>query len=614
MTPRRLRFDRLECRDVPSIAFRFDYSLDSTGFFNDPERRAALEQAGFMLTSQLNDSLAAIAPGGTNSLTLTVTKPGTNQTVTLINPAIAADEIVVYAIGANLGGTHLGATGATSYRATGTTGFVNAVTHRGQNAALTESSPWGGIVGFNQSKNWYFGSGTLDATEYDFVSVAAHELMHVLGFGAGNPEFDQFVSGHQYVGPNASAIYGRSIPMEAHDGSIDHWAAGTTSYGAAPLMLGDLTPGTKRTVTAIDLAALADIGWQVDLVPTSVTTPALGDLGPVTGTSPTGQPQYTITQPPSAFIPVAAPSTTAGPAVLAIGAAEGQPPTVTGYDAAGKVAWTKQAFESTMTGGVRVAMADFNADGTLDIVTGTGPGVASRVRVFDGKTGNELFAISPFESRFTGGVYIAAGDITGDGKADLAISAGNLGGPRVRLFGGTSYAPLADFFAIEDTRFRGGTRPALADLTGDGKADLLVAAGLGGGPRVAAFDGASIVAGQTPRKFASDFFGGDVPTSDGAYLAVGDTNGDRTPDLVVSAGGTVTVYDGKTLGRNGRATATATFRPATADSRAGARIAVADVSGDGQADVLTFAGFAGTATQVAAYSPATMRLLGYDLS
>ncbi len=33
-----------------------------------------------------------------------------------------------------------------------------------------------------------------------------------------------------------------------------------------------------------------------------------------------------------------------------------------------------------------------------------------------------FFDILPFESSFTGGVFVAAGDLTNDGKADLAIT------------------------------------------------------------------------------------------------------------------------------------------------------------------------------------------------
>src|SRR5213079_163953 len=113
-----------------------------------------------------------------------------------------------------------------------------------------------------------------------------------------------------------------------------------------------------------------------------------------------------------------------------------------------------------------------------------------------GTTQDELFAVAPFEASFTGGVFVAAGDLTGDGLADLVISPDQGGGPRVRIFsGGNGFAQVADFFAIDDFNFRGGARAAVGDLNGDGVGDLVVAAGFGGGPRVAAFRGGSLATG-----------------------------------------------------------------------------------------------------------------------
>ncbi|MGH7485101.1 MAG: FG-GAP-like repeat-containing protein, partial [bacterium] len=79
-----------------------------------------------------------------------------------------------------------------------------------------------------------------------------------------------------------------------------------------------------------------------------------------------------------------------------------------------------------------LGLGDFNGDGTPDIAVGTGPGTVAEVKIFDGKTQAVLFDIQPFET-FTGGVFVAAGDITGDGKADFVITPDLSGGPRVEI-------------------------------------------------------------------------------------------------------------------------------------------------------------------------------------
>jgi hypothetical protein len=224
MTPRRTRFrlERLDSRDNPSVYFHFDYSLDSTGFFNDPARRAALEQAGFALTNQLNDSLDAVTPGGVNSWSVTMPNPVTGQPVTKSNLAIDADAIVVYAAGAPLAGDLLGTTQATTYTATGTAGWLQTVQRRGE--ALGDFAPWGGEVSFDSGTNWHFGAGYPNANQYDFRSVAQHELMHILGFGAGNPAFERSVSGSQYIGANVVAIAGGPVAVvgDAEPGGGKH--------------------------------------------------------------------------------------------------------------------------------------------------------------------------------------------------------------------------------------------------------------------------------------------------------------------------------------------------------------------------------------------------------
>src|SRR5205814_6388324 len=60
----------------------------------------------------------------------------------------------------------------------------------------------------------------------------------------------------------------------------------------------------------------------------------------------------------------------------------------------------RPAFDPAFAGGVRTAAADLNGDGVAEAVVGTGPGGVSLVRVLDGATGSQLFAVQPFESAF----------------------------------------------------------------------------------------------------------------------------------------------------------------------------------------------------------------------
>ena len=136
---------------------------------------------------------------------------------------------------------------------------------------------------------------------------------------------------------------------------------------------------------------------------------------------------------------------------------------------------------SVFAGGVRVAAGDVTGDGYADLVTASGPGGAALIRVFDGKTGEVAWEFDAYYPAFRGGATVAVGDVTGDGRADIVTGADQWGGPHVRVFDGTSHQIVGEFFAY-DPAFRGGVRVAVGDATGDGRPDIVTGAGPGGGP------------------------------------------------------------------------------------------------------------------------------------
>jgi hypothetical protein len=241
---------------------------------------------------------------------------------------------------------------------------------------------------------------------------------------------------------------------------------------------------------------------------------------------------------------------------------------------------------------VRVAKGDVNGDGVQDLIVGTGPGVATRVRVLDGKDRHELFAVTPFEDRFTGGVFVAAGDLDGDGKAEVVITPDQGGGPRVIAFHGGDYGQFANFFGIEDPNFRGGARAAVGDINHDGKGDLVVAAGFGGGPRIAVFDGTTI-SNNAPVRLFGDFFAFEAKLRNGTFVAAGDVDGDGFADLMIGAGPgggpRVRILGGKDLTAHGPASPTflADFFAGDDANRGGVRVAVRRIDGDARDDLVT---------------------------
>lgn len=221
--------------------------------------------------------------------------------------------------------------------------------------------------------------------------------------------------------------------------------------------------------------------------------------------------------------------------------------------------------------GVTVAVGDVNKDGVLDLITGTDLRGGPRVRVFNGnliKNGQVMGQVNPvtgqvdYETRFPPsivdffafhhqlrtGVFVAAGDVNGDGYADIVTGAPSstfgsganiIGSPTapnynnvqfrseglVRVFDGKWFAEnvtptaanpcitfsgnlssatvpsytisnpqclVAQFMGFEST-FYGPIYVSSADMDGDGKAEVAIGAGETGGPRVTIFKGAVLM-------------------------------------------------------------------------------------------------------------------------
>jgi uncharacterized protein YkwD len=276
--------------------------------------------------------------------------------------------------------------------------------------------------------------------------------------------------------------------------------------------------------------------------------------------------------------------------LIAVGADAGGSARVVVYDAdAGTVKLDFDAYPG-FRGGVRVATGDVTGDGFDDVITAAGAGGGPHVQVFDGTTGKIVRGFYAYGSGYVGGVTLAAGDVDGDGRADIVTGTGVGGGPHVRVFSGADGSVLGEFFAYS-AGFTGGVNVAAGDVDGDGRADVITGPGPGGGPHVRAFRGMSWTN-------LANFFAYDARFTGGVTVAAGDVNGDGRADIITgaaSAGGPhVQIFNGADL---------APLRGFFAyDARftGGVRVACADQNGDGRADILVGGG-AGAANPARAF-------------
>jgi hypothetical protein len=592
--------EQLEDRTVPAVTVRLDYTYDTSGFFNDLNRRATLERAANTVASKATDDLAAISPGGVNTWQANFFNPATNSTITLNNPTIQAGEVVVYIGAAPLGSNdELGLTTTGGFSASGSRSWLDNVRSRGQMGVLSnpksDFSTWGGMITFDSRVNWSFGTSQPTLNQFDFESVALHEMMHIFGFGLGEPAFTRNVRNGVFVGPTVQFVNnGNGVPVTGNP--PDHWANGTTYNGQPSPLQPSLRPGEKRQLSTLDFAALNDIGWEIYSVPTS-TSPA----NPQPATP--GQSSLESTSSPVVAAQINPAAAVIAPAVtgrFAVGTSNG----VIVYGPTGQVLLNSTPFGASYTAGVRVATADFNRDGTPDILVGSGPGISATVRLIDGKTAGQLASISPFESTFVGGVNVTAGDFTGDGVADAVIGADESGGPVVAIYDGAALAQgrvveVNRFLAIADPNFRGGVRISAGDLNGDRIPELVVAAGFGGGPRISTYNGLTVRT-STPTQLFNDYFAFESSLRNGTYVTVADVDGDGRGDIVVGAGPgggpRVTTFLGRDL-INNRQTQISNFFAESPEARGGVRVASLDLNSDSIPDLITGSGQGGNRVQ-----------------
>jgi FtsP/CotA-like multicopper oxidase with cupredoxin domain len=88
-------------------------------------------------------------------------------------------------------------------------------------------------------------------------------------------------------------------------------------------------------------------------------------------------------------------------------------------------------------GPLSVCMGDVDGDAVLDLVVGSGPGVPAQVVAYSGASGfsRELTRFSPFAADFRGGVQVAAGNLDGRAcKENIVVGSGPGMASRVRVF------------------------------------------------------------------------------------------------------------------------------------------------------------------------------------
>lgn len=197
-----------------------------------------------------------------------------------------------------------------------------------------------------------------------------------------------------------------------------------------------------------------------------------------------------------------------------------------------------------LNGTVYPAIGDLDGDGRGEIVAGLGAGGAGWFLILDDATtgfaaiGWRRIAWDTYANRADAETHVAVGDLEGDGKAEIVIGLGTGSAGWIETVGDadSGYAhetwqrlSWPDYNAINGTVF-----PAAGDIDGDGRAEIVAGLGVGGGGWLELIDDAA--ADFTTGRWVQLVWGDYNRTVGESHPAVGNLDDDAAAEIAVGVG------------------------------------------------------------------------------
>jgi hypothetical protein len=186
--------------------------------------------------------------------------------------------------------------------------------------------------------------------------------------------------------------------------------------------------------------------------------------------------------------------------------------------------------------------ADVNGDGFPEMVYGAGYGEEPIIRIAN-LAGETLFEFAVYDPGMLSGFDLAVGDLNGDGKAELIAAAGPGTNGHVRIIDWLGQPVIyKDGIFPFGRDSQGGAFVGVADVIAGGPVELLIGSGAGATPQLQVWSGRY--------GYLGSFAPFDNDEKFGVRVAGADLNGDGRDEVVAAqaySGGKLHVYDGLTM-------------------------------------------------------------------
>lgn len=236
------------------------------------------------------------------------------------------------------------------------------------------------------------------------------------------------------------------------------------------------------------------------------------------------------------------------------------------------------AFKKTFKGGIRIASGDIDGDNEDEIIAGAGPGGGPHVRIFEKSGQTKPLDFFPFHTNSRSGVDVAAGDVDGDGKDEIAVSQFKNAESWIKVYKYNEKKEIIGEWRAFGEGEEHGATVAMGDVDNDGKAEVIVGAGEGGGPQIQVYE-------ANGERKPIQFFAFHPDSRSGVDVSAADTDGDGKAEIGVTQLEGAEAWT-KVYRYNNEKTIVGEWRSFPRGVECGANIDLHDLTGDGRAEAI----------------------------